>query len=208
MSGWVAPGSGVSAVSIELCEQNLTVSRLALQALSLLLLLPQVGAGQGAVVVEGPYALTPRRLALLNTIRFAEGTWRGGSVEGYRLLYGGAQFADLSRHPEITIRRRYTSAAAGAYQFLPTTWREVAAELQLKDFGPSSQDQAALFLVERRGALDDIDARGLDRAVLAKLAPEWASLPTAHGGSHYGQPVKGDEALLRFYRAQLASLSV
>ena len=60
--------------------------------------------------------------------------------------------------------------------------------------------------MERRGALDDLDARGLDRAVLAKLAREWASLPAAHGGSHYGQPVKPDAELLRFYRSQLASL--
>ena len=150
--------------------------------------------------------MTPQRRALLNTIRYAEGTWRGGSLEGYCLLYGGHQFGDLSRHPEITVQRRYTSAAAGAYQFLPDTWKEAASELQLKDFGPTSQDQAALYLVERRGVLDDLDTHGLDRALLAKLAPEWASLPAAHGGSHYGQPVRQDSDLLRFYSSQLAAL--
>ena len=174
------------------------------------MLLSQLGASQGAlrwaVQAGRPYAMTPQRRALLNTIRYAEGTWRGGSSEGYRVLYGGDRFSDLSRHPEITVQRRYISAAAGAYQFLPGTWKEAAAELQLKDFGPSSQDQAALFLVERRGALKAVDQRGLDRTVLAKLAPEWASLPTAHGDSRYGQPVKPDMELMRFYRSQLAVL--
>ena len=174
------------------------------------LLLPQLGGSQGAQVWSQSgaqlYAMTPQRRALLNTIRYAEGTWRDGSATGYHVLYGGAEFGDLSRHPEITVRHRYTSAAAGAYQFLPGTWKEAASELRLRDFSPTSQDQAALYLVERRGALDDLDARGLDRTVLAKLAPEWASLPTAQGSSHYGQPVRHNAELLRFYRAQLAAL--
>lgn len=152
------------------------------------------------------YAITPARRALLNTIRFAEGTWAGGSDAGYRLLYGGGRFADLSRHPEITVRRRYVSAAAGAYQFLPATWREASGRLGLQDFGAASQDQAALFLIERRGALEALDRRGLDAVVLSRLAPEWASLPTNSGVSYYGQPVKRREDLLRFYRQQLAAL--
>jgi hypothetical protein len=69
-----------------------------------------VGNRQG----RGPYGITPERRALLNTIRFAEGTWIGGSQEGYRVLYGGDRFGDLSRHPDIVVRHRYASAAAGA----------------------------------------------------------------------------------------------
>ena len=149
------------------------------------------------------YAISPERRALLNTIRFAEGTWVGGSHDGYRVLYGGGRFASLARHPEVTVRRRYTSAAAGAYQFLPGTWREAQQRLGLPDFGPASQDQAALFLVDRRGVLDLFDRRGLDATVLARLANEWASLPASHGGSAYGQPVKRADQLVRFYRADL-----
>ena len=63
----------------------------------------------------GRYELTPERRALLNTIRFAEGTWKDGEDKGYRIIYGGGQFQDLSRHPERVIVKRYTSAAAGAY---------------------------------------------------------------------------------------------
>lgn len=148
----------------------------------------------------GPaYAITPERRALLDTIRFAEGTWKGGSVTGYRVLYGGGLFASLERHPEVTVHRRYSSAAAGAYQFLPTTWREASRKLALRDFSPANQDQAALYLVDRRGALEAVDRAGLGSAVLARLSREWASLPASHGGSHYGQPVKSREELISFY---------
>lgn len=150
------------------------------------------------------YRLTPERRALLNTIRYAEGTWLRGSGEGYRVLYGGGRFTGFDRHPEIEVRRRYVSAAAGAYQFLPQTWKATARELALPNFGPSSQDQAALHLVSKRGALPSFDREGLSTAVLARLAPEWASLPSWHGGSLYGQPVRSAEELQAFYQRELA----
>ena len=36
-----------------------------------------------------PYVITPERRAMLNTIRFAEGTWKGGLDVGYRVMFGG-----------------------------------------------------------------------------------------------------------------------
>ena len=153
---------------------------------------------------NGPYLITPERRALLNTIRFAEGTWKGGRQEGYRVLYGGQLFRNLKRHPEITVRRRYTSAAAGAYQFLPGTWHEVAKRLGLSSFEPHNQDQAALYLIQRRRALRLFDERGFDKEVMARLAPEWASLPASHGRSYYGQPVKTRQELMSFYRVALS----
>ncbi len=152
----------------------------------------------------GAYRITPERRALLNTIRYAEGTWVGGSSEGYRILYGGGRFQSLERHPEILVRKRYVSAAAGAYQFLPATWREAASRLALHDFTPPSQDQAALYLVEKRGALASFDRHGLTAEVLNRLAHEWASLPNLAGASAYGQPVKAHEELQRFYGQELA----
>lgn len=171
-----------------------------------LLLIPQLGGALGAHPQAASYAITPERRALLNTIRYAEGTWIGGSADGYRTLYGGGRVDDLSWHPEIVIRKRYVSAAAGAYQFLPQTWREASDRLGLHDFGAASQDQAALYLVDRRGVLVQLDHQGLTAEVLAQLAPEWASLPKRSGESHYGQPVKRSEELLRFYRTQLQAL--
>ena len=154
----------------------------------------------------GRYELTPERRALLNTIRYAEGTWKDGEDKGYRIMYGGGQFQDLSRHPEKVVVKRYTSAAAGAYQFLPKTWKGVARELMLTSFEPKHQDQAALHLVERRGALDEIDQQGLTKEAMAKLAPEWASFPTKAGRSAYGQPVKSHQELASFYSSNLREL--
>ena len=154
----------------------------------------------------GRYELTPERRALLNTIRYAEGTWKDGEDKGYRIIYGGGQFQDLSRHPERVIVKRYTSSAAGAYQFLPKTWKGVAQELRLSSFEPRHQDQAALHLVERRGALNEIDRQGLTKNAMAKLAPEWASFPTWTGRSAYGQPVKSHQELASFYSSNLREL--
>jgi len=151
----------------------------------------------------GPYRITPERRALLNTIRYAEGTWIGGSPEGYRMLFGGGRIDRLDRHPEIVVQLSYTSAAAGAYQFLPDTWKEAARKLGLNDFGPASQDQAALYLMHKRGALQTFDRLGLNSEVLNRLSREWASLPASHGGSFYGQPVKDAGELRDFYLAEL-----
>lgn len=166
-------------------------------ALSVVAVVPHPAGSQTTQPVL--YGLSPERRALLDTIRFAEGTWRNGQIEGYRTLYGGSLFNGLERHPQITVRRQYTSAAAGAYQFLPDTWREVAQELNLQNFGPRNQDQAALRLIDRRDALELLDQGGFSPELVARLAPEWASLPGHGGGSHYGQPVKSYAELAQFY---------
>lgn len=123
----------------------------------------------------------------LRAIADAEGTLRDGQI-GYNIMFGGGTFGDLSKHPDKVIRTpRYASAAAGAYQFMPATWREAARALNLKNFGPLSQDLAARYLAKRRGV--DIDTAAITPENVAKLAPEWASLPTLAGKSYYDQPV-------------------
>ena len=151
------------------------------------------------------YAITPQRRALLNTIRYAEGTWKQGH-EGYRTLYGGGRFSSLAKHPEVVVVKRYTSAAAGAYQFLPGTWKEAANKLSLRSFKPHNQDQAALYLIDRRGVLDQVDRQGLTRQVMAVLSKEWASFPSHNGLSAYGQPVKKATELANFYANNLKQL--
>ena len=152
------------------------------------------------------YEVTPARRALLNTIRYAEGTWRGGKALGYRTLYGGGLFGDLSRHPNKVIVMRYASAAAGAYQFIPSTWSAVSNELKLASFEPQNQDQAALHLIRRRGVLDEIDTRGLTSFAISRLSPEWASFPNKAGVSAYGQPAKSQGDLANFYKDNLRQL--
>jgi len=153
------------------------------------------------------FAITPERRALLNTIRYAEGTWAQGSDLGYRILFGGSVIDSLDRHPNRVMRTaRYASAAAGAYQFMPFTWAMAARALGLAVFHPEAQDQAALFLVQRRGALPLADQGQLTPQLVALLAPEWASFPTLRGGSYYGQPVKRFAELKRFYDDNLSRL--
>lgn len=154
-----------------------------------------------------PYLMTPERRALLNTIRFAEGTWKDGDDSGYRVSFGGSLFSSLESHPDkVRFSSRYASAAAGAYQFMPFTWREAAQKLALKTFHPRNQDQAALFLIQRRGALPLADKGEMTPTLSNRLAPEWASFPTYGGRSYYGQPVKSFSELRKFYENNLKSL--
>ena len=154
-----------------------------------------------------PYVITPERRAMLNTIRFAEGTWKGGLDVGYRVMFGGGLMPSLDRHPNRVIyRSRYASAAAGAYQFMPFTWNLVQRSIGVVGFGPEAQDQGALFLIQRRKALGLTDAGTLTPLLTAKLAPEWASFPTLAGRSFYGQPVKKYSRLRSFYELNLVEL--
>lgn len=173
---------------------------------------PSVPAGLALMAPLRPasssvFALTPERRALLNTIRFAEGTWAEGQALGYRIMFGGGLMSSLDRHPDRVVRSaRYASAAAGAYQFMPSTWSLVSRALGLEGFGPEAQDQGALLLVQRRGALSLIDQGQFTPQLAARLAPEWASFPTLAGASYYGQPVKRFEHLRRFFEQNLAQL--
>jgi lysozyme len=153
------------------------------------------------------FAITPERRALLNTIRYAEGTWKNGEEVGYRVLFGGSLFNSFHRHPDrVMVSPRYASAAAGAYQFMPGTWDLVTRSMGLVGFHPENQDQGALFLIQRRGALPLADRGELTPELAARLAPEWASFPTLAGRSYYGQPVKRYEELRAFYEQNLAQL--
>ena len=151
--------------------------------------------------------MTAERRAMLNTIRYSEGTWVNGHPMGYQMLFGGSFTPSLHRHPDrVMYSTRYASAAAGAYQFMPFTWSLASRALGLPDFRPDSQDQAALFLIERRGALALVDRGEMTPELTAKLAPEWASFPTLAGASYYGQPVRRFDELRRFYEENLAQL--
>ena len=155
-----------------------------------------------------PYVITPERRAILNTIRYAEGTWRGGLDIGYRVMFGGGLMTSFDRHPNRVIqsKSRYSSSAAGAYQFMPFTWTLVQRRLGVVGFSPEAQDQGALFLIQRRRALSLTDTGNLTPLLTAMLAPEWASFPTLIGKSFYGQPVKSYLKLLSFYELNLREL--
>ena len=76
------------------------------------------------------------------------------------------------------------------------TWDELARRLQLPDFGPESQDAAALELIRQRGATNDVRAGRISQAI-AKCAPIWASLP----GAGYAQNENKLTSLVAQYQA-------
>ena len=145
---------------------------------------------------------SPQGRGLLAMIRTGEGT---AGPQGYRTKFGGGTF-DTSKgwsHPDQVVNSGgYSSAAAGAYQFLPGTWQGAKKALGLKSFDPDSQDLAALYLAKQRGAIDTLQKPGVKLVdVMDKLAPEWASIPTKGGKSYYGQPVKSASVLAKAYEA-------
>ena len=152
---------------------------------------------------------TPEGQKLLQTIRFAEGT---AGQDGYNTMFTGAKFNDLSRHPRlINSSNGLSSDAAGAYQFLSTTYEPLAARLGLNDFSPVNQDIAALALADQRlqglGGLGVIANAGMSTRVADALAPEWASFPTAATGtSYYGQGGKSLSELQAVYGGQYQNM--
>lgn len=137
--------------------------------------------------------------AFLKVIRTGEGT---ADAAGYSRMFGGGQFAGFADHPRQTISKGgYRSTAAGAYQFLSTTWDETRRLMGLGDFSPPNQDLAAVGRIAARRALDDVLA-GNFAAAVRKCAWEWASLP----GSPYGQPVISWDRAAAVYAANGGTL--
>ena len=146
----------------------------------------------------------PQGRALLETIRRSEGT---NGPNAYTTMFGGRQFGNMSRHPnQVVSSGGYVSAAAGAYQFMPDTWKEVATKLGLPDFSPTSQNIAALYKARQRllplGGLAALN-KGLTPEIVDALAPEWASFPTKSGRSYYDQPVKPFSTLQKIFNDSL-----
>lgn len=144
-------------------------------------------------------------------IRYGEGT---SGDAGYNTQFTGTQFTDMSQHPrQLRSGGGYTSDAAGAYQFLSTTWDEAKGALGLQDFSPASQEKAGKFLTERRGVNPNkvIESKAEFKTVMDKLAPEWASLPYSgispggfgQGSSYYGQGGKNLDTLWSIYQQNL-----
>lgn len=143
--------------------------------------------------------MTPNLSAFLAVIRACEGT---AGEEGYRALFGwrpgnGRVFSSFADHPRVKVPYRSTyTTAAGAYQMLASTYDDARAHTGVTDFSPASQDRCAVYLIQRRGALADVE-NGRLRAAIDRCNREWASLP----GSPYGQPVRTMEFCERVFRA-------
>lgn len=125
----------------------------------------------------------PQIQAMLYAIGESEGADYGTLVFGSRK---NSEISDFSTHPAnkgfirtaVINGKRISSTAAGKYQFLIGTWRELVAALGLTDFSPHSQDLAAIELLRRNGAIDHLLQNNFSGAVNA-VRRVWASLPAA-----------------------------
>lgn len=137
--------------------------------------------------------------AMLDAISVVEGA-------GYNSLVGQGRnndaITDLGKHPNKVgiVTPDGPSTAAGRYQITNQTWRGVAADLGLKDFSPESQDKAAIELIRRRGALEDVK-RGDFAEAARKLGSEWQGLPTG------ASPNQGKSSWKKFNNAIADSLA-
>lgn len=143
----------------------------------------------------------------LASIRAAEGTAQ--YTDPYSVGFGGRQIGDLSQHPgtlsafsDNSGNRKKTSAA-GAYQFLNRSWGDMSRNLGLKDFGPENQDIAAIGLLDRSGALDNVLAGDVNGFV-ADANGTWASLP----GSPYNQPTKSRSFINRAWNSYTPEVDI
>lgn len=149
--------------------------------------------------------------AFLDMLAYAEGT---SGPDGYRTMFGHELFDSFADHPRRAVQFRNKlgellwTSAAGRYQFMAAsplpngrstrvdTWGVIQRRLGLPDFGPASQDAAALELIRERGALNDVRAGRLSAAI-AKVAPVWASLP----GAGHNQLERNYTTLIAQYQA-------
>jgi muramidase (phage lysozyme) len=89
------------------------------------------------------------------------------------------------------------STAAGKYQIILPTWVQAQNALGLPDFGPESQDRAAEYLIQRRGALELVRQGRFTEAV-DRCKKEWASLP---GAGYDGQAMRREADLVLAYQS-------
>lgn len=136
--------------------------------------------------------MTANEQAYLDMVAACEGT---AGDYGYRALFGYTPSNNrvfdngYATHPNIRVP--YTdlsgnpiySTAAGRYQIIFSTFKDLQAKLGTVDFSPTTQDAMALRLIADAGAGDDVRAGNL-QAAIDKTSGIWASLPA----SHYAQP--------------------
>jgi len=116
----------------------------------------------------------------------------GESSDNYRAIVGGGSFNDYSKHPGLnsdgSVNRSFlpgaASHAAGAYQFQPGTWQLCARALGLTDFGPDSQDAAAIYNLQRIGAYDAVLNGDIDAAI-DRCKNEWQMFQTSKWNTAY-----------------------
>lgn len=135
----------------------------------------------------------PNVCAFLDTVAVAEisRALLAVSDDGYNVLVGSTPahprlFGSYASHPNTLVvvnSAGLKSTAAGRYQFIHPTWVPLQARLGLPDFGPESQDLAAVELLRECKAYSRVVSGDVRNGIMM-AAKTWASLP----GAGYGQP--------------------
>ena len=144
--------------------------------------------GKPPVQYEEPTSDDPTLNMNKNLDAFMAVISKGESNDDFGALVGGGSFNDFTHHPGWTDSSMRTisawkgwtppgarpSHAAGAFQIQPRTFKECSDALNLQGaFGKAEQTAAAIYLIRRRGAYDDIGMGRISVAV-GKLRNEWA----------------------------------
>lgn len=153
----------------------------------------------------------PRFIAMLDALSASEGTDLHGD-NGYNVQFGGGIIQNLNKHPGTSVsyyskqrnadgsRKKENSTAAGRYQFLASTWKDIADRLGLKDFSKDSQDRAALGLMLSIPGVKQAIMSGDIATAVKKLNGTWTSLPgSVEGGKRHG--LRSFEYVLGAYNA-------
>lgn len=113
--------------------------------------------------------------AFMRMLRFKEGT---NNEDGYSKQYSNKQFSDMNKHPEEVITAgKYSSSAAGAYQIMADTWKNLtgyykrddnkwyysskldyAKKYNISSFDQESQDKFCLVIMKHNYLEDRSDS--------------------------------------------------
>jgi len=149
--------------------------------------------------------LSPEIKALLDTIANTES---GGADLPYDKGYAGYTITNFSDHPQISekwngnvivsgVNKGKLSTAAGRYQFMGFTWREIKTKHNLADFQPENQDAGAWYLAAAaiggspssaestlKSSIGDVNT--FTAKITSKIKNTWTSMP----GSNTGEGVR------------------
>lgn len=147
----------------------------------------------------------PRVQAFLDTIANLESRGR------YDILNGGQRFDSYARHPNADAGNK----AAGAYQFKPGTWAEVAMALGLQDFTPASQDQGAVRLLSKPSntepkedalsAIGRLQRGDIEGAIFA-AGKHWDAFPKDASGKSLNGYTRELQPIIDQYKRRLKAL--
>jgi muramidase (phage lysozyme) len=127
------------------------------------------------------YKIAPQNVADMDPVQqmVVNGIYQGESGGKYNILNGGEEFDNTQGHPH-RIGKNGQSTAAGAGQFLGSTWDQVTGGAPMT---PGYQDAATWKLAQDdyakrtgRDLRSDVADQGFSPDIKAALAPTWTSL--------------------------------